>query len=162
MRATQQGIERVINYELPADDFQDYIHRIGRTGRAGASGVADTLFTDGMSDAPTRVLRRGAVQLGSGRRLRRSAWSSTAPRLVLKRSPDSTCPLTAVCARIPGPSAPLARAPPRSLLPAWPCAGDRSNAKELIRILTEAGQDVPAALARYTPQSIKFADSDDE
>lgn len=43
-----QGIERVINYELPADDFQDYIHRIGRTGRAGASGVADSLFTDGM------------------------------------------------------------------------------------------------------------------
>ena len=31
-----KGIERVINYELPGDDFQDYVHRIGRTGRAGA------------------------------------------------------------------------------------------------------------------------------
>jgi hypothetical protein len=27
-----KGIERVINYELPVDDFQDYVHRIGRTG----------------------------------------------------------------------------------------------------------------------------------
>ena len=42
-----KGIERVINYELPADDFQDYVHRIGRTGRAGAVGEADTIFTDG-------------------------------------------------------------------------------------------------------------------
>jgi len=28
-------------------DFQDYVHRIGRTGRAGATGEADSLFTDG-------------------------------------------------------------------------------------------------------------------
>jgi len=42
-----KGIERVINYELPATDFQDYVHRIGRTGRAGATGEADSLFTDG-------------------------------------------------------------------------------------------------------------------
>ena len=40
-----KGIERVINYELPVDDFQDYVHRIGRTGRAGATGQADSLFT---------------------------------------------------------------------------------------------------------------------
>ena len=42
-----KGIERVINYELPIDDFQDYVHRIGRTGRAGATGESDSLFTDG-------------------------------------------------------------------------------------------------------------------
>lgn len=42
-----KGIERVINYELPMDDFQDYVHRIGRTGRADAKGQADSLFTDG-------------------------------------------------------------------------------------------------------------------
>ena len=41
-----KGIERVINYELPTDDFQDYVHRIGRTGRAGATGEADSLFGD--------------------------------------------------------------------------------------------------------------------
>lgn len=34
-----QGIELVINYDLP-DHSEDYIHRIGRTGRAGRSGVA--------------------------------------------------------------------------------------------------------------------------
>ena len=37
----------MINYELPTDDFQDYVHRIGRTGRAGATGEADSIFTDG-------------------------------------------------------------------------------------------------------------------
>jgi ATP-dependent RNA helicase DDX5/DBP2 len=41
-----KGIERVINYELPVDDFQDYVHRIGRTGRAGAAGESDSLYTD--------------------------------------------------------------------------------------------------------------------
>ena len=75
-----KGIERVINFELPVDDFQDYVHRIGRTGRANATGEADSLFTD----------------------------------------------------------------------------GDKLNAKELIRILTEAGQAVPPALAKLTPQRIVF------
>jgi ATP-dependent RNA helicase DDX5/DBP2 len=81
-----KGIDRVINYELPMDDFQDYVHRIGRTGRAGATGEADSLFTE----------------------------------------------------------------------------GDRRHAKELTRIMTEAGQLVPQALAKFTSQSTKFADSDDE
>ena len=34
-----QGIELVINFELP-DNTQDYVHRIGRTGRAGDVGRA--------------------------------------------------------------------------------------------------------------------------
>jgi len=42
-----KGIQHVINYELPRDNFMDYVHRIGRTGRAGATGVADSLFTEG-------------------------------------------------------------------------------------------------------------------
>jgi ATP-dependent RNA helicase DeaD len=37
-----QGIEAVINYDLPQDD-QHYIHRIGRTARMGQSGRAVTL-----------------------------------------------------------------------------------------------------------------------
>jgi ATP-dependent RNA helicase DeaD len=37
-----QGIEAVINYDLPQDD-QYYIHRIGRTARMGQSGRAFTL-----------------------------------------------------------------------------------------------------------------------
>ena len=37
-------IECVINYKLP-QDFESYIHRIGRTGRAGAAGEAITLAT---------------------------------------------------------------------------------------------------------------------
>lgn len=39
-----QGVEHVINYDMPKD-IESYTHRIGRTGRAGRSGVATTFVT---------------------------------------------------------------------------------------------------------------------
>ena len=48
-----KGIKCVINYELPAEDFENYVHRIGRTGRAGETGRADSIFTD--KDMPNSV-----------------------------------------------------------------------------------------------------------
>ncbi len=39
-----QGIELVINYDLP-DEPENYVHRIGRTGRAGMEGHAIALAT---------------------------------------------------------------------------------------------------------------------
>ena len=48
-----KGIQCVINYELPAEDFENYVHRIGRTGRAGETGRADSIFTD--KDMPNSV-----------------------------------------------------------------------------------------------------------
>ncbi len=38
------GIELVLNYDLP-DDFENYVHRIGRTGRAGHDGRAISFAT---------------------------------------------------------------------------------------------------------------------
>lgn len=38
------GIELVINYDLP-DDYENYVHRIGRTGRAGHEGRAISFAT---------------------------------------------------------------------------------------------------------------------
>lgn len=40
------GVEHVINMDLPtsADEFDSYVHRIGRTGRAGHTGLATSLF----------------------------------------------------------------------------------------------------------------------
>ncbi|MCF7934084.1 MAG: DEAD/DEAH box helicase, partial [Spirochaetia bacterium] len=35
-------LELVINYDIP-DDFENYVHRVGRTARAGKSGIAITL-----------------------------------------------------------------------------------------------------------------------
>ena len=35
----------MINMDLPRQ-FEDYVHRIGRTGRAGASGRATSFYTD--------------------------------------------------------------------------------------------------------------------
>jgi ATP-dependent RNA helicase DDX3X len=46
------GVEHVINMDLPtaADDFDSYVHRIGRTGRAGHTGLATSFYIPG--DAP--------------------------------------------------------------------------------------------------------------
>lgn len=42
-------VAHVIQFDLPisAEDFDVYVHRIGRTGRAGSSGIATALFVPG-------------------------------------------------------------------------------------------------------------------
>nr|WP_262918313.1 DEAD/DEAH box helicase [Mucilaginibacter straminoryzae] len=40
-----EGIDLVVNYDVPADP-EDYIHRIGRTARAATTGTAITLVND--------------------------------------------------------------------------------------------------------------------
>ncbi len=42
-------LEMVINYDVP-QDFENYVHRIGRTARAGASGKAITLASEGTGE----------------------------------------------------------------------------------------------------------------
>lgn len=37
-------IQYVINYDMP-QQFEDYVHRVGRTARAGARGTAYSFFT---------------------------------------------------------------------------------------------------------------------
>ena len=46
------GVEHVINMDLPvaSEEFDSYVHRIGRTGRAGHEGLATSLYVPG--DAP--------------------------------------------------------------------------------------------------------------
>ena len=48
-----QGVEHVINVDLPtaADDFDSYVHRIGRTGRAGHTGLATSFYV--LGDPPS-------------------------------------------------------------------------------------------------------------
>ena len=38
------NIDYVVNYDLPHDKFENYVHRIGRTGRAGRKGTAISYF----------------------------------------------------------------------------------------------------------------------
>ncbi len=40
-----QGVDLVVNYELP-NDAESYVHRIGRTGRAGQAGKAFSFVSD--------------------------------------------------------------------------------------------------------------------
>ena len=44
-----RDITHVINYDFPSE-FNNYIHRIGRTGRAGDSGIAITFVGIGSMD----------------------------------------------------------------------------------------------------------------
>ena len=57
------GVEHVINMDLPfsADEFDSYVHRIGRTGRAGHMGLATSFYVPG--DAPKVGNRKIAAKL---------------------------------------------------------------------------------------------------
>lgn len=44
-----QGVSLVINYDIPFD-YDNYLHRIGRSGRHGRKGVAINFLTDDMRD----------------------------------------------------------------------------------------------------------------
>lgn len=44
-----QGVSLVINYDIP-NDYENYLHRIGRSGRHGRKGVAINFLTDGGRD----------------------------------------------------------------------------------------------------------------
>ena len=57
------GVEHVVNMDLPcsADEFDSYVHRIGRTGRAGHTGLATSLYVPG--DAPKVGNRKIAFKL---------------------------------------------------------------------------------------------------
>lgn len=49
-----QGVDLVINYELP-NDSESYVHRIGRTGRAGQTGKAFSFVSDKDVEALQRI-----------------------------------------------------------------------------------------------------------
>ena len=60
-----EGVELVINYDLPRDP-EDYVHRIGRTGRAGRAGKAVSLVAQregGLLRGVERYARRSIPRL---------------------------------------------------------------------------------------------------
>jgi ATP-dependent RNA helicase RhlE len=50
-------ISHVINYDLPVDNVENYVHRIGRTARAGAKGTAYSLCASYERDALREIER---------------------------------------------------------------------------------------------------------
>ena len=63
-----EGIEQVINYDLPDTELL-FTHRVGRTGRMGRSGEAVTLIT------PDEEGKWREIERGLGRRFKRLTWS---------------------------------------------------------------------------------------
>ena len=62
-----QGIDRVINFDLP-DSGKLFTHRVGRTGRMGRSGEAVTFVT------PDEETKWREIVRGLGRRFIRKSW----------------------------------------------------------------------------------------
>lgn len=54
-----KGISHVLNFEIPTNDLEFYIHRVGRTARAGSSGVAVTLYETSDEDALNKLEKQG-------------------------------------------------------------------------------------------------------
>ena len=63
-----EGIEQVINYDLPDTELL-FTHRVGRTGRMGRSGEAVTLIT------PDEEGKWREIERGLGRRFKRLTWT---------------------------------------------------------------------------------------
>ena len=104
------GIDRVINYELP-ESAELFTHRVGRTGRMGRQGEAITFITP--EDAP----KWRQIERALGRSLPRAPWLSGAPPpppVVAHQAPSETSPARRSARQSgqpPRPSAPVDRPP---------------------------------------------------
>lgn len=58
-----QGIEHVINYDMP-EDIENYVHRIGRTGRSGRRGMATTFINRKADLSVMQDLKQLLVEAG--------------------------------------------------------------------------------------------------
>lgn len=76
-----EGIEQVINYELP-ESAQLFTHRVGRTGRMGRQGQAITFIT------PEEGPRWGQIERALGHRLPRKPWSNGSTPTYPDRGPS--------------------------------------------------------------------------
>ena len=59
-----KGVAHVVNMDLPRN-FEDYVHRIGRTGRAGMSGRSTSFYTDRDSFIVAQI-KRALMELEAG------------------------------------------------------------------------------------------------
>jgi len=99
------GIDRVINYELP-DSPELFTHRSGRTGRMGRQGEVITFLTP--ADAP----KWREIERAFGRRLPRTVWphghvaGPAASAATSARPASSPSPRVAATAPRPRPAGP--------------------------------------------------------
>ncbi|MEW9809390.1 MAG: ATP-dependent RNA helicase RhlB [Candidatus Symbiodolus clandestinus] len=73
-------VTHVFNYDLP-DDYEEYVHRIGRTGRAGASGHAISFACE------TYAVNLPAIENYIGHAISVSRYD---PQALLRKLPDLT------------------------------------------------------------------------
>jgi ATP-dependent RNA helicase RhlE len=67
-----QGITHIVNYDIPKN-YEDYVHRIGRTARASAEGDAITFV------CADEAKELGAIERGLGRSIAREDWEGAVP-----------------------------------------------------------------------------------
>lgn len=87
-----EGVEQVINYELPESALL-FTHRVGRTGRMGRQGEAITFIT------PDDRLKWQQIEKTLGQRLPRTRWpSNPATKVSSNRSTPASPPSPAAAA----------------------------------------------------------------
>ena len=141
------GIEQVINYELP-ESAQLFTHRTGRTGRMGRQGMAITLLTP--EDGP----KWRQIERELGRRLPRRPWRHDSAVTLSAGAPiASGAPVQTPVPASPRPLAPAALEPIRPMesrqpepRPARPLSAARRNVWGDRR-----GDDRSASLPRRGP-----------
>ncbi|OIJ22152.1 DEAD/DEAH box helicase [Anaerobacillus alkalidiazotrophicus] len=53
-----KGVTHIINFELPRNDLDWYVHRVGRSARAGESGVALTIYDEKDDQSIEKLMNR--------------------------------------------------------------------------------------------------------
>lgn len=97
-----KGVTHIINYELPKNDLDWYVHRVGRSARAGESGIALSIFEEKDEEAIQKLMDRkiqfSFVDLKSGEwvelenKFKRKVRKNTTSSVIVKKG--TTAPAT--------------------------------------------------------------------
>jgi hypothetical protein len=128
-------VEYVINVTFPLT-IEDYVHRIGRTGRAGKTGIAHTLFTP-----------LDKVRVGVGVRVCMHVCIRVRARVCMGGC-CCLCTYVHLCVRV---RVHIQRTSDGR-------GPGQAHGGELVKVLKEAGQEVPAELLKYDEGIVKKKD----
>ncbi|OIJ16313.1 DEAD/DEAH box helicase [Anaerobacillus arseniciselenatis] len=97
-----KGVTHIINYELPKNDLDWYVHRVGRSARAGESGIALSIFEEKDEEAIQKLMDRkiqfSFVDLKNGEwvelenKFKRKVRKNTTSSVIVKKG--KTTPVT--------------------------------------------------------------------
>lgn len=86
-----KGVTHIINFEMPKNDLDWYVHRVGRSARAGESGIALTIIDDkdemGVQKLSGRNIKFNFVDLKNGEWIELENKLNRKPRKTTAKTP---------------------------------------------------------------------------